>query len=66
MINMPYFMTNKEWFTEDSKTGETKLTEKAPPEAVKSFKKYKALLKKSNVCFKDKNGTWHYAIIDYL
>ena len=63
MINMPYFMTNKEWFTEDSKTGETKLTEKAPPEAVKSFKEYKALLKKNGVPFKDKNGAW--CIISY-
>lgn len=66
MLKMPYFMTNQEWFTRDSKTGEDKLTDKAPPEAVKSFKKYKALLKKGNVSFKYKNGTWHCAIIDYL
>ncbi len=60
MINMPYFMKNKEWFTEGSKTGEEKLTDKAPPEAVKSFKKYKALLKKNGVPFKDKNGAWWF------
>ncbi len=56
MIKRPYFMKNKEWFTEDSETCELKLTEKAPPKAVKSFKAYNDLLKKNNVPFKDKTA----------
>lgn len=36
----PYFMTNEEWYILDDVTGEIKLTEKAPPEAVESYKKY--------------------------
>ena len=57
MLKMPFFMTNKEWFTQDSETGALKLTDKVPPEAVKSFKKYQAHLKRSKVSIKSKNGT---------
>ena len=45
---MPYFMTNKEWYKENpawdfDKIGEIEpyiLTEKAPAEAVESYRKY--------------------------
>lgn len=36
-----YFMENKEWYEQDE-DGNIKLTEKAPPEAVRSFEDYKA------------------------
>lgn len=39
-----YWMTNKEWYTVD-KEGNPILTEKATPEAVKSYNKYKEQLK---------------------
>ncbi len=69
MIDMPYFLTNKEWFTENPKTGKFKLTDKAPPEAVKSFKQYQAHLKRNNAPIKSKNGTWYlwdFTITDQL
>ena len=36
----PYFLTNKEWYYYDEEEYCWKLTEKAPPEAVKSYKEY--------------------------
>lgn len=40
MIDIPYFMTNKEWFYHDEKDFCYKLTDKAPPEAVKSYNEF--------------------------
>lgn len=40
MMDIPYFMTNKEWFYHDEKDFCYKLTDKAPPEAVKSYEKF--------------------------
>ena len=37
---MPYFYKNPDWFTRD-KDGEFKLTDKAPPKAIESFRQYK-------------------------
>lgn len=36
----PYFMTNEEWYILDDVTGEITLTEKAPLEAIESYKQY--------------------------
>ena len=38
----PYFMENKEWFYFDGNSFEYKLTEKAPPKAVESYKEFYA------------------------
>lgn len=45
MVDVPYFATNKEWFEYDLKKQRLILTDKAPPEAVDSYKKYKEELK---------------------
>lgn len=37
---MPYFMTNKEWYYYDEKEEKYKLTDKAPKEAIESYKEY--------------------------
>lgn len=42
----PYFMTNKEWYFYDVKSGRYKLTEKAPKKAVDSYNDF---YKKLNV-----------------
>lgn len=34
---LPYFMSNNEWFIYDEEIGECRLTDKAPPEAIKSY-----------------------------
>ena len=39
-VGMPYWWTNKEWYTYDPKKGHYVLTDKAPPEAVKSYEEY--------------------------
>jgi hypothetical protein len=39
---MPYFMTNKEWYYYDEVEEMFKLTDKAPPEAVKSYEEFYA------------------------
>ena len=39
-VTMPYFMTNKEWYYYDEEEYWWKLTDKAPVEAVKSYKEY--------------------------
>ena len=36
----PYFVQNKDWYYYDEKEGRCKLTEKAPPEAVKSYNEW--------------------------
>ena len=42
----PYFMTNKEWYYYDESDECYKLTDKAPPEAVKSYEEYHECLRK--------------------
>ena len=39
-IDKPYFMENKEWFYLDYKEHKYKLTDKAPKEAIESYKKF--------------------------
>lgn len=46
MVEKPYFLTNEEWYYEDEEEGIYKLTEKAPPEAVKSYREFYELLDK--------------------
>lgn len=41
-MNVPYFMSNKEWYYRSQRTGKFVLTPKAPPEAIKSFNEYLA------------------------
>ena len=43
----PYFMTNKEWYYYDESDECYKLTDKAPPEAVKSYEEFQEELEKS-------------------
>lgn len=42
ITDKPYFMTNQEWWYYDWKEMKYKLTDKAPPEAVKSYKEFYA------------------------
>ena len=54
MREMPYFLTNPEWFTESrDESGEARyaLTDKAPAEAVESFERFH-----SQKGFHDENG----------
>ncbi len=45
----PYFMTNPEWYYHDDEEYIYKLTEKAPPEAIKSYEEtYAYRLKRTN------------------
>ena len=37
---IPYFMTNKEWYYYDEEEEKYKLTDKAPKEAIESYKEY--------------------------
>lgn len=43
----PYFLTNKEWYYFDEEEWKYKLTDKAPPEAIKSYKKFYKTLNES-------------------
>lgn len=38
ILDSPYFMNNKEWYYWDEKEWKYKLTDKAPKEAIKSYK----------------------------
>ena len=40
MIDMPYFMTNKEWFYFDYQKRKFILTDKAPQKAKKSYNEF--------------------------
>ena len=40
MLDMPYFMENKSWYTYDVKKRCYVLTDKAPEKAKKSYKEY--------------------------
>lgn len=45
-IERPYFMSNKEWYFYNEKTGKFELTEKATSKAIKSFKEFEKLFYK--------------------
>lgn len=40
VATIPYFLTNKEWYYKDEDEGIYKLTDKAPPEAIKSYNEF--------------------------
>lgn len=40
MQSMPYFMQNKEWYYFDEENFCYKLTDKAPPKAIESYKEF--------------------------
>lgn len=44
IVDKPYFLTNKEWYYYDVKSGMYKLTDKAPQKAIDSYKKFYKLL----------------------
>ena len=46
-----YWETNPEWYRINEETDEYELTDKAPPEAVESFKLFKTPRKKGNQKF---------------
>lgn len=43
-LDRPYFMENKEWYEDDLESGKLKLTDKAPPKAIQSYKEFYELL----------------------
>lgn len=56
LLNMPYFLTNKEWyievsdkpvFLEGKKQRRYKLTDKAPQKAIESYKQYYEMLEET-------------------
>ena len=49
MLDVPYFMTNADWFYFDFDERKHKLTAKAPAEAVDSYQKYYAELKRGDL-----------------
>lgn len=40
ITDIPYFLENKEWYYRDEEEGIYKLTDKAPPEAVRSYEEF--------------------------
>lgn len=44
ILEEPYYMTNEEWYYFDEKESRYKLTDKAPPEAKKSYEEYQELI----------------------
>jgi hypothetical protein len=48
-LKPPFFMTNKEWYYHDPKEWRLKLTDKAPPEAVKSYEEYYRLIDEEGI-----------------
>lgn len=44
----PYFMNNEEWYYYDWEDMKYKLTEKAPKEAIESYKKFYKFIEKSD------------------
>lgn len=40
ILKKPYFMKNKEWYYYDTKEYKYKLTDKAPREAIESYKEF--------------------------
>ena len=53
MLDMPYFMSNKEWYYFDYNKREYKLTDKAPDKAKDSLKEF---YKELNILHSDTNG----------
>jgi hypothetical protein len=49
ILEMPYFMTDKEWFYFDEKEWKYKLTEKATKEAMESYKEFYKNLEKERI-----------------
>ena len=45
-VSVPYFMENKEWYYWDEKEWKYKLTDKAPKEAIDSYKEFYKELEK--------------------
>ena len=39
-IDIPYFMSNKDWYYYDTKDGIYKLTDKAPQDAIDSYNEF--------------------------
>ena len=59
MLREPYFLKNPEWFVErwDEDGNVTyELTERAPEEAVKSFKEYQQTMDEQVTIRRDENG----------
>ncbi len=48
MIDIPYFMTDKEWYTFDFEQRRFVLTDKATPKARASYEKYRKEMKRLN------------------
>lgn len=46
-IDQPYFMTNADWYTHDQEEMRYRLTDKAPPEAVESYREFYRTLDES-------------------
>lgn len=46
MIDMPYFMTNPEWYRFDFEKRRYVLTDKAPQRAKESYEKYRKAIKR--------------------
>ena len=64
----PYFLKNPQWYKEyldDSGSVQYKLTEKAPEEAVKSFKEYQKQEEEQVKMWKDKHGDIHIDIVNF-
>lgn len=47
LVKEPYFMSNEDWYYYDRKEHKLKLTDKAPPEAVKDYEEHYEMMKKS-------------------
>ena len=48
MLDMPYFMENKEWYKFDFEVGKYVLTDKAPEKAKESYEEFCRDLEKEN------------------
>lgn len=48
MLDMPYFMENKDWYYYDYKEKKYKLTDKAPSKAKRSYDEFYEELKKDD------------------
>lgn len=59
MLREPYFLKNPEWFVErrdEEGNVDYELTERAPEEAVKSFKEYQRTMDEQVTIRRDENG----------
>ena len=63
IMNEPYFMTNDKWYYYDENEGKFKLTDKAPPEAIESYKEfYKLYVKLAMLIVKNKVLSFKYLV----